>query len=33
MWEFAEGPLHFYEKLGYRTIRRTLALSLSDRTT
>jgi GNAT superfamily N-acetyltransferase len=33
MWEFAEGPLHFYEKLGYRTIRRTLALSLSDCTT
>jgi GNAT superfamily N-acetyltransferase len=29
-WEFAEGPLHFYETLGYRTIQRTLALSLSD---
>lgn len=32
-WEFAEGPLHFYEALGYRTIRRTLALAHSDRDT
>jgi GNAT superfamily N-acetyltransferase len=29
-WEFAEGPLHFYDKLGYRTIQRTLMLPLSD---
>jgi GNAT superfamily N-acetyltransferase len=24
MWEFAEGPLHFYEKSGYRTLRRVM---------
>jgi len=24
MWEFAAGPLSFYEKCGYRTLRRTL---------
>ena len=24
-WEFAAGPLDFYEKCGYRTLRRTLA--------
>jgi len=23
-WEFSEGPLHFYEALGYRTLRREL---------
>jgi GNAT superfamily N-acetyltransferase len=27
-WEFAAGPLHFYEKLGYRTVKRTLAAPL-----
>lgn len=25
VWEFSEGPLIFYENLGYHTIRRTLA--------
>jgi GNAT superfamily N-acetyltransferase len=24
IWEFAEGPLEFYEKNGYRTLRRSL---------
>jgi GNAT superfamily N-acetyltransferase len=24
VWEFGEGPLGFYEKLGYRTIKRSL---------
>ncbi|WP_157507386.1 GNAT family N-acetyltransferase [Ktedonobacter racemifer] len=24
-WEFAAGPLHFYEKLGYRTVKREMA--------
>lgn len=24
IWEFPEGPLGFYEKLGYRTIKRTM---------
>jgi GNAT superfamily N-acetyltransferase len=24
-WEFPEGPLMFYERCGYRTLRRTLA--------
>lgn len=28
VWEFAAGPLRFYERLGYRTIRRTLAKDL-----
>ena len=27
-WEFAEGPLPFYEALGYRTMKRTLVRSL-----
>lgn len=27
-WEFAEGPLRFYEKLGYQTVKRTLAINL-----
>lgn len=27
-WEFVEGPLQFYEKLGYRTLRRTLVREL-----
>lgn len=26
IWEFAEGPLHFYEALGYRTMRRHLVI-------
>lgn len=28
IWEFAEGPLRFYEHLGYRTLRRTLVRDL-----
>ncbi len=28
IWEFPEGPLRFYEKLGYRTLRRTLLRKL-----
>jgi GNAT superfamily N-acetyltransferase len=27
-WEFADGPLPFYEALGYRTMKRTLVRSL-----
>ena len=27
-WEFAQGPLGFYEKAGYRTLRRTLVREL-----
>jgi GNAT superfamily N-acetyltransferase len=27
-WEFAEGPLEFYEHRGYRTLRRTLVREL-----
>jgi GNAT superfamily N-acetyltransferase len=27
-WEFVEGPLGFYEKVGYRTLRRTLVREL-----
>ncbi|KPK72137.1 hypothetical protein AMJ87_05570 [candidate division WOR_3 bacterium SM23_60] len=27
-WEFREGPLEFYEKYGYRTLRRTLVRKL-----
>ena len=27
-WEFAEGPLEFYEHIGYRTLRRTLVRGL-----
>lgn len=27
-WEFGEGPLGFYERAGYRTLRRTLARDL-----
>ncbi|MBO0791642.1 MAG: GNAT family N-acetyltransferase [Ktedonobacteraceae bacterium] len=28
IWEFTEGPLHFYEALGYRTLRRHLVTDL-----
>lgn len=28
VWEFAEGPLHFYETLGYRTLKRDLVTDL-----
>jgi len=28
VWEFASGPLPFYERLGYRTLRRTLVRPL-----
>ena len=28
VWEFAEGPLHFYETLGYRTLKRELVVAL-----
>lgn len=27
-WEFTEGPFHFYEKSGYRTLRRVLVREL-----
>ena len=27
-WEFEQGPLEFYERLGYRTLRRTLVRTL-----
>ncbi len=30
IWEFAEGPLTFYEKVGYRTLRRTLVKEITD---
>ena len=30
-WEFAAGPLVFYESLGYRTLRRELVKTLSPR--
>jgi GNAT superfamily N-acetyltransferase len=29
-WEFTEGPLEFYEKHGYSTLRRTLVRKLLD---
>jgi GNAT superfamily N-acetyltransferase len=29
IWEFAEGPLHFYEKSGYRTLKRHMVIDLS----
>jgi GNAT superfamily N-acetyltransferase len=28
LWEFAEGPLRFYEKVGYATLRRTMVRKL-----
>jgi ribosomal protein S18 acetylase RimI-like enzyme len=28
IWEFKEGPLEFYERCGYRTLRRTLTREL-----
>ena len=28
IWEFAAGPLHFYERLGYRTLKRHLVIDL-----
>jgi diamine N-acetyltransferase len=28
IWEFAAGPLHFYERLGYRTLKRHLVVDL-----
>ncbi len=28
VWDFAEGPLHFYEALGYRTLKRHLVVNL-----
>jgi GNAT superfamily N-acetyltransferase len=27
-WEFEKGPLHFYERQGYRTLRRTMVRKL-----
>ena len=30
VWEFAEGPLRFYEKIGYRTLRRALVKELEE---
>ncbi len=30
VWEFPAGPLPFYERLGYRTLRRTLVRPLTD---
>jgi len=32
VWEFPAGPLPFYERLGYRTLRRTLVRPLTDST-
>ncbi len=29
-WEFAAGPLHFYEHLGYHTLKRTLVRRLEE---
>ncbi|GHO78484.1 GNAT family acetyltransferase [Ktedonobacter sp. SOSP1-85] len=28
-WDFAAGPLRFYEKLGYRTVKRQMVVTLS----
>ncbi|MBA3826698.1 MAG: GNAT family N-acetyltransferase [Ktedonobacterales bacterium] len=28
-WEFAAGPLHFYEHLGFRTVKREMALDIT----
>jgi GNAT superfamily N-acetyltransferase len=28
IWEFAQEPLHFYEALGYRTLKRDLVIDL-----
>ncbi|HZS76858.1 MAG TPA: GNAT family N-acetyltransferase [Ktedonobacteraceae bacterium] len=28
IWEFGEGPLHFYERLGYRTLKRHMVADL-----
>jgi len=28
IWEFDEGPLHFYERLGYRTLKRHMVADL-----
>ncbi len=30
LWEFAEGPLGFYEKLGYRTTHRRMVKELES---
>lgn len=30
IWEFEAGPLHFYEHLGYRTLKRHLVIDLAD---
>lgn len=30
-WEFEAGPVHFYEALGYRTLKRQLVTPLSQR--
>jgi GNAT superfamily N-acetyltransferase len=30
LWEFAAGPLPFYEALGYRTLRRTMVKALKE---
>jgi ribosomal protein S18 acetylase RimI-like enzyme len=29
-WEFDEGPLHFYEKQHYRTLKRTLVRKIGE---
>ena len=29
-WEFAQGPLEFYRRMGYRTLRRTLVRGLES---
>ena len=30
IWEFEAGPLHFYERLGLHTVKRTLAIDTID---
>jgi diamine N-acetyltransferase len=30
LWEFDAGPLHFYEHLGFRTVKRTMTIDITD---
>ena len=30
IWEFDAGPLHFYERLGFHTVKREMTIDISD---
>jgi GNAT superfamily N-acetyltransferase len=30
LWEFEAGPLHFYERLGFHTVKRTMAIDTTN---